>query len=170
MVKSKRNKKVSLTQVSKKPSGEKKQRLLEDLRDCLDKYEHVFIFSTQNMRNSPLKVPFFSYLSFFYLLSFLFFSFLYLSFLYFALLFFSFFFFFSSFFLFLFLSFSSLSLFLPFPFLSLFFFLALLFPPLPSSSLFPHPLYFFHSGPSYQMGNQPFLSREKQGYAKGFRS
>jgi mRNA turnover protein 4 len=55
MVKSKRNKKVTLSQVQKKPSGEKKTRLLEDLRECLDKYEHVFIFSTQNMRNSPLK-------------------------------------------------------------------------------------------------------------------
>jgi len=34
----------------------KKQALFTELRECIDKYDHIFVFTTQNMRNSPLKV------------------------------------------------------------------------------------------------------------------
>eukprot|EP00008_Paramoeba_atlantica_P006246 CAMPEP_0201491358 /NCGR_PEP_ID=MMETSP0151_2-20130828/29521_1 /ASSEMBLY_ACC=CAM_ASM_000257 /TAXON_ID=200890 /ORGANISM="Paramoeba atlantica, Strain 621/1 / CCAP 1560/9" /LENGTH=222 /DNA_ID=CAMNT_0047877673 /DNA_START=33 /DNA_END=701 /DNA_ORIENTATION=+ len=55
MVKSKRSKKVTLSKVTKKPASEKKQNLLADVRECMEKYDHLYVFSTQNMRNSPLK-------------------------------------------------------------------------------------------------------------------
>lgn len=54
MPKSKRNKKVSLTQTRKK-GLELKQKLIEEIRDCVDRYARIFIFSVQNMRNSKLK-------------------------------------------------------------------------------------------------------------------
>eukprot|EP00211_Chloroparvula_japonica_P014742 CAMPEP_0119133226 /NCGR_PEP_ID=MMETSP1310-20130426/13263_1 /TAXON_ID=464262 /ORGANISM="Genus nov. species nov., Strain RCC2339" /LENGTH=224 /DNA_ID=CAMNT_0007123913 /DNA_START=150 /DNA_END=824 /DNA_ORIENTATION=- len=55
MPKSKRNRKVTLSQVSKKPAMEKKQNLFNSVRDSMDKFENVFVFTTKNMRNSPLK-------------------------------------------------------------------------------------------------------------------
>jgi len=46
---------VTLAKVSKKPHLAKKKHLLEEIRECMDKFDNVFVFSTQNMRNSPLK-------------------------------------------------------------------------------------------------------------------
>ncbi|MCJ8744665.1 hypothetical protein PDJAM_G00121220 [Pangasius djambal] len=54
MPKSKRDKKVSLTKTVKK-GLEAKQKLIEELRKCVDTYRYVFIFSVENMRNSKLK-------------------------------------------------------------------------------------------------------------------
>jgi len=54
MPKSKRDKKISLTQTRKK-GLESKQKVVEELRECVDKYARIFTFSVQNMRNSKLK-------------------------------------------------------------------------------------------------------------------
>ncbi|KAM9814117.1 mRNA turnover protein 4 homolog [Neosynchiropus ocellatus] len=54
MPKSKRDKKVSLTKTAKK-GLESKQKLIEELRSCVDTYKHLFIFSVANMRNNKLK-------------------------------------------------------------------------------------------------------------------
>ncbi|XP_054267950.1 mRNA turnover protein 4 homolog [Macrosteles quadrilineatus] len=51
---SKRDKKVSLTKTTKKGMA-MKQQLVEDVRKFLDKYENLFVFTTNNMRNGPLK-------------------------------------------------------------------------------------------------------------------
>uniref|UniRef100_A0A0B6YBL6 Ribosome assembly factor mrt4 n=1 Tax=Arion vulgaris TaxID=1028688 RepID=A0A0B6YBL6_9EUPU len=54
MPKSKRDKKVSLTQTRKK-GLELKQKLIEKIRDVVDKYVNIFVFSVHNMRNVQLK-------------------------------------------------------------------------------------------------------------------
>nr|CAG4638673.1 EOG090X0BJA [Cyclestheria hislopi] len=54
MPKTKRFKKISLTQTKKKNLGWK-QQLVEDVRTCVDKYSYVYLFSVQNMRNNKLK-------------------------------------------------------------------------------------------------------------------
>lgn len=54
MPKSKRDKKVSLTKTVKK-GLESKQNLIEKLRQSVDIYRHVFVFSVANMRNNKLK-------------------------------------------------------------------------------------------------------------------
>jgi len=54
MPKTKRYKKISLTQTKKK-GLEGKQRLVEDVRECAAKYSHIYLFSVQNMRNNKLK-------------------------------------------------------------------------------------------------------------------
>jgi len=54
MPKSKRDKKVSLTQTKKK-GLELKQKVVDEIRTCCDKYARIFTFSVQNMRNSKLK-------------------------------------------------------------------------------------------------------------------
>ncbi|XP_075997593.1 mRNA turnover protein 4 homolog [Genypterus blacodes] len=54
MPKSKRDKKVSLTKTAKK-GLESKQKLIEELRKCVDTYRNLFIFSVANMRNNKLK-------------------------------------------------------------------------------------------------------------------
>lgn len=54
MPKSKRDKKVSLTQTKKK-GLELKQKVVDDIRAGCDKYSRIFTFSVQNMRNSKLK-------------------------------------------------------------------------------------------------------------------
>lgn len=54
MPKSKRDKKVSLTQTKKK-GLEFKQKIIEDVQTCCDKYKHIFLFSVHNMRNTHLK-------------------------------------------------------------------------------------------------------------------
>lgn len=54
MVKNRRNKVVSLTQVNKK--GQKnKDKLMEDIRSCCETYKNVFVFSVRNMRNNKFK-------------------------------------------------------------------------------------------------------------------
>ncbi|XP_028663266.1 mRNA turnover protein 4 homolog [Erpetoichthys calabaricus] len=55
MPKSKRDKKISLTKTAKK-GLEAKQKLIEELRKCVDTYRYLFIFSVANVRNSKLKV------------------------------------------------------------------------------------------------------------------
>ncbi|KAL3888625.1 hypothetical protein ACJMK2_000990 [Sinanodonta woodiana] len=54
MPKSKRNKKISLTQTRKK-GLELKQKIIEEIRECIDSYARIFLFSVQNMRNTYLK-------------------------------------------------------------------------------------------------------------------
>nr|SVE74386.1 EOG090X0BJA [Daphnia barbata] len=54
MPRTKRFQKISLTQTKKKGlSG--KQQLVEDIRSCVEKYSHLYLFSVQNMRSSKLK-------------------------------------------------------------------------------------------------------------------
>jgi len=54
MPKSKRDKKISLTKTNKK-GLENKQKVIEDIQSCAEKYPNVFLFSVDNMRNSTLK-------------------------------------------------------------------------------------------------------------------
>ncbi|KAI3399400.1 hypothetical protein diail_7127 [Diaporthe ilicicola] len=54
MPKSKRTKVYHLTQVNKK-TREQKERLFQDIRDTVPKYEHCFVLSFDNMRNNHLK-------------------------------------------------------------------------------------------------------------------
>ncbi|XP_053382630.1 mRNA turnover protein 4 homolog isoform X2 [Mercenaria mercenaria] len=54
MPKSKRDKRVSLTQTRKK-GLELKQKLIEDIRENVDRYARIFLFSVHNMRNTHLK-------------------------------------------------------------------------------------------------------------------
>ncbi|CAG9796712.1 unnamed protein product [Diatraea saccharalis] len=54
MPKSKRDKKVSLTKTNKKGLI-LKQKTIEEIRNSLSKYEHVFLFTVDNMRNTKLK-------------------------------------------------------------------------------------------------------------------
>ncbi|CAG5129291.1 unnamed protein product, partial [Candidula unifasciata] len=54
MPKSKRDKKVSLTQTRKK-GLEMKQILIEKIRETADQYANIFTFSVYNMRNDKLK-------------------------------------------------------------------------------------------------------------------
>ncbi|XP_006783310.1 mRNA turnover protein 4 homolog [Neolamprologus brichardi] len=54
MPKSKRDKKISLTKTAKK-GLESKQKLIQELRECVDTYRNLFIFSVANMRNNKLK-------------------------------------------------------------------------------------------------------------------
>ncbi|XP_046672293.1 mRNA turnover protein 4 homolog [Homalodisca vitripennis] len=51
---SKRDKKVSLTKTTKKGMG-LKQKLVENIRKSLETHENLFVFTTRNMRNGPLK-------------------------------------------------------------------------------------------------------------------
>ena len=54
MPKSKRSKVVSLTKTDKKVKDDKK-KLVNELRENLDKYEHCWVFSVGDMRNEALK-------------------------------------------------------------------------------------------------------------------
>lgn len=54
MPKSKRNRTVHMTQVSKK-TREHKDKLLENIRDAIPEYQHIFVFSIENMRNTHLQ-------------------------------------------------------------------------------------------------------------------
>eukprot|EP00050_Salpingoeca_kvevrii_P011280 m.14208 g.14208 ORF g.14208 m.14208 type:complete len:220 (+) comp3350_c0_seq2:33-692(+) len=54
MPKSKRSKLVSLTRTEKK-TRESKGELMDELRECVDTYNHCFVFSVDNMRNNKLK-------------------------------------------------------------------------------------------------------------------
>ncbi|XP_078483376.1 mRNA turnover protein 4 homolog [Ciona intestinalis] len=54
MPKSKRDKRISLTQ-TKKGGLEAKQNLVTEVRNCVEKYDRIFVFSVCNMRNSKLK-------------------------------------------------------------------------------------------------------------------
>lgn len=53
---SRRERLVALTKTRKHVIGkEKKQDILEDIRSKVDAYEHIYVFSTENMRNAKLK-------------------------------------------------------------------------------------------------------------------
>ncbi|KAG6015764.1 mRNA turnover and ribosome assembly protein [Claviceps lovelessii] len=54
MPKSRRAKTFHLTQVSKK-TREQKDKLFQNIRDAIPEYQHCFVFSVDNMRNSALK-------------------------------------------------------------------------------------------------------------------
>ncbi|KAG7199494.1 hypothetical protein KM043_014114 [Ampulex compressa] len=54
MPKSKRDKKISLTKTSKKGLV-LKQQIVDDVRNCVEKYNQIFLISVQNMRNNKLK-------------------------------------------------------------------------------------------------------------------
>lgn len=54
MPRSKRDKKISLTKTERK-GLQWKQQIVEDIRNCVDKYPNIFLFSVQNMRNNLLK-------------------------------------------------------------------------------------------------------------------
>ncbi|CAK9832109.1 mRNA turnover protein 4 homolog [Anthophora retusa] len=54
MPRSKRDKKISLTKTSKKGLP-LKQQVVEDVRNCVEKYERIFLLSVHNMRNNKLK-------------------------------------------------------------------------------------------------------------------
>ena len=54
MPKSKRNRVVHLTNVTKK-TREHKERLFDNIRACVSAYQHCFVFSVDNMRNTHLK-------------------------------------------------------------------------------------------------------------------
>lgn len=54
MPKTKRFKKISLTNTKKKGLGGK-QQLVEEVRSAVEKYSHLYLFSVQNMRNNKLK-------------------------------------------------------------------------------------------------------------------
>ena len=54
MPKSKRSKVYHLTQVTKK-TREQKEKLFQEIRDTVPKYEHCFVLGFDNMRNNHLK-------------------------------------------------------------------------------------------------------------------
>ncbi|XP_076639292.1 ribosomal protein LP0-like [Colletes latitarsis] len=54
MPKSKRDKKISLTKTSKKGLA-LKQHIVEDVRNCVERYHRIFLISVHNMRNNKLK-------------------------------------------------------------------------------------------------------------------
>lgn len=55
MPKSKRDRKIALTKTKKKLGLETKQSLVDKIRESVDKYERLFVFSVDNMRNLHLK-------------------------------------------------------------------------------------------------------------------
>ena len=55
MPRSKRNKVVTLSKTQKKPGRENNEKLYEQVQECVDKYQHIFVFSVENMRNTYLK-------------------------------------------------------------------------------------------------------------------
>lgn len=54
MPRSKRDKKISLTKTDRK-GLQWKQQIVDDIRNCVEKYPNIFLFSVQNMRNNLLK-------------------------------------------------------------------------------------------------------------------
>lgn len=55
MPKSKRSKVVHTSQVQKKPAKEVNAALFELVQEAVDTYQHIFVFSVDNMRNTYLK-------------------------------------------------------------------------------------------------------------------
>jgi mRNA turnover protein 4 len=54
MPKSKRTKVVHMTQVAKK-GREHKERIFENIRECVPQYQHIFVFGVDNSRNTHLQ-------------------------------------------------------------------------------------------------------------------
>ncbi|KAF8465271.1 ribosomal protein L10-domain-containing protein [Kalaharituber pfeilii] len=55
MPRSKRDTAITLSKTQKKPSRENNERLFSQIRDFVDSYQHIFVFSVDNMRNTYLK-------------------------------------------------------------------------------------------------------------------
>ena len=55
MHRSKRARVVHETRTAKKSHKEQTRRLYSNIRECVENYEHLFIFSVDNMRNTYLK-------------------------------------------------------------------------------------------------------------------
>ena len=55
MPKSKRDRKVTLTKTSKKGGLEFKQGLIQRIRESVDTYSNLYVFSVDNMRNNHFK-------------------------------------------------------------------------------------------------------------------
>lgn len=55
MPRSKRAKIVHETKTAKKSHKEQTRRLFANIRECVEKYDHLFVFSVDNMRNTYLK-------------------------------------------------------------------------------------------------------------------
>lgn len=55
MPRSKRARVVHETRTAKKSHKEQTRRLYSNIRECVENYEHLFIFSVDNMRNTYLK-------------------------------------------------------------------------------------------------------------------
>lgn len=55
MPRSKRARVVHETRTAKKSHKEQTRRLFANIRECVENYEHLFIFSVDNMRNTYLK-------------------------------------------------------------------------------------------------------------------
>lgn len=55
MPRSKRARVVHETKTEKKSHKEQTRRLFANIRECVEKYEHLFLFSVDNMRNTYLK-------------------------------------------------------------------------------------------------------------------
>lgn len=55
MPRSKRARVVHETITAKKSHKEQTRRLFSNIRECVENYEHLFIFSVDNMRNTYLK-------------------------------------------------------------------------------------------------------------------
>ncbi|GJQ77164.1 hypothetical protein Trydic_g14840 [Trypoxylus dichotomus] len=54
MPKSKRDKKISLTKTDKKGLA-LKQKIVEDVRNCVEKYKSIYVFTYRNMRNEKMQ-------------------------------------------------------------------------------------------------------------------
>ncbi|CAH1119890.1 unnamed protein product [Phaedon cochleariae] len=54
MPRSKRDKKISLTKTDKKGLA-LKQKIVEDVRNCVEKYKSIYVFTYRNMRNEKMK-------------------------------------------------------------------------------------------------------------------
>lgn len=55
MPKSKRARLVHESRVTKKDHKEQTRRLYSNIRECVEKYDHLYVFSVDNMRNAFLK-------------------------------------------------------------------------------------------------------------------
>jgi len=55
MPKSKRDRKVTLSKVTKKIGLNFKQELIDKIRQAVDDYDRLFVFNVENMRNKKLK-------------------------------------------------------------------------------------------------------------------
>ncbi|KAF4652804.1 mRNA turnover 4 [Perkinsus olseni] len=55
MPKSKRNQVVNLTKVSKRQTRESKDKTIEEIRECLEKFRFAYVLKLENQRNNLLK-------------------------------------------------------------------------------------------------------------------
>jgi mRNA turnover protein 4 len=52
---SKRSRIVHESKTAKKSHKEQTRRIFTSIRDCVEEYDHLFVFSVDNMRNTYLK-------------------------------------------------------------------------------------------------------------------